>query len=79
MKELMKELLTYKEAKKITLAETSEGLHFKGQFLLKEHYNILGKKVKIIDKAFNYVYLVEYNNKEYFISEDLFINKSETN
>lgn len=67
----MKELITYKEALEIALAETSEGLHFKGQFLPKENYFLLGKEVEIIDLAFNYVYWIRYKNKEYFISEEL--------
>lgn len=67
----MKQLITYKESKKISLAETSEGLHFKGQFLPKKNYFLLGKEVEIIDLAFNYVYLIRYKNQEYFISEEL--------
>ena len=71
----MKELITYKEALEISLAETSEGLHFKGQFLPKENYFLLGKEVEIIDLAFNYVYWIRYKNKECFISEELISNK----
>jgi hypothetical protein len=67
-------ILNKKEAEKKALAITSEGMHFKGQYLPKESFNILGKKVKIICKAYSYVILVEYKNQEFFISEDL-INK----
>lgn len=72
----MKKLITYKEALKITLAKTNEGLHFKGQFLTKENYFLLGKEVEIINLAFNYVYWIRYKNKEYFISEELISNKN---
>ena len=64
-------LITNQEAEKKALAITSEGIHFKGQYLPKESFNILGKEVKFISKAFEYVSLVEYENKQYFISDDL--------
>ena len=64
-------LITNQEAEKKALAITSEGMHFKGQYLPKESFNILGKEVKFISKAFEYVSLVEYENKQYFISDDL--------
>lgn len=64
-------LITNQEAEKKALAITSEGMHFKGQFLPKESFNLLGKEVKFISKAFEYVSLVEYENKQYFISDDL--------
>lgn len=70
----MKELISYKEALKTALVVTNEGMHFKGQFLPKHCYNILGKKVKVIELAFRFVYWIEYKNEMYFISEDLFIN-----
>lgn len=66
-------LISKKEAEEKALAITSEGMHFKGQFLPIESYNILGKQVKIIEKAFNYVYWIEYKNERYFISEELFL------
>lgn len=68
-------LITKREAYRKALATTNEGLHFKGQFLPKENFEILGKKVDFIEKAFNYVLLVRYNNKEYFISENLIKTK----
>ena len=64
-------LITKKEADKKALAITSEGMHFKGQYLPTENFEILGKKVDLIEKAFNYVLWVKYKNKEYFISQDL--------
>ena len=64
-------LITNQEAEKKALAITSEGMHFKGQYLPKESFNILGKEVKFISKAFEYVSLIEYENKQYFISDDL--------
>ena len=64
-------LITKKEADEKALAITSDGMHFKGQFLPKESFNLLGKEVKFISKAFEYVSLVEYENKQYFISDDL--------
>lgn len=67
-------LISKKEAEEKALAITSEGMHFKGQFLPKHCYNILGKKVKVIELAFKFVYWIEYENEEYFISEDLFNN-----
>lgn len=67
-------LISKKEAEEKALAITSEGMHFKGQFLPKHCYNILGKKVKVIELAFRFVYWIEYENEEYFISEDLFNN-----
>lgn len=68
-------IITKNEAEKNALAITNEGMHFKGQYLPKENFEILGKKVEFIEKAFNYVLLVKYNNKEYFISEDLIQDK----
>lgn len=70
-------LITKEDAEKKALAITSEGMHFKGQFLPKESFEILGKEVVFLEKAFNYVLLVKYNNKEYFISENLIKNKNE--
>lgn len=64
-------LITYNEALNISLAKTSEGMFFKGQYLPKRCYNILGKEVELISKVFRYVYLIEFENEEYFISEDL--------
>ena len=64
-------ILSKKEAEKKALAVTIEGMHFKGQYLPKESFNILGKKVKFICKAFNYAIVVEYKKEEFFISEDL--------
>ena len=64
-------ILSKKEAEQKALAITSEGMHFKGQYLPKESFNILGKKVKFMCKAFNYVIVVQYKNEEFFISEDL--------
>ena len=69
-------IITKKEAEKKALAITSEGMHFKGQHLPKESYKILGKKVELIEKAFNYVLLIKFNNEEYFISEDLCSEKT---
>ena len=68
-------IITKEEAELKALAITSEGMHFKGQYLPKESFNILGKKVEFIDKAFNYVILVRYQELDYFISEDLRKNK----
>lgn len=67
----MKELINYKEALKNALVVTNEGMHFKGQYLPKENYFLLGKKVKVIELAFRFVYWIEYENERYFISEDL--------
>lgn len=64
-------LITNQEAEKKALAITNDGMHFKGQYLPKESFNLLGKEVKFISKAFECVSLVEYENKEYFISDDL--------
>jgi len=64
-------IITKKEAEKKALAITSEGMHFKGQHLPKESYKIFGKKVEFIEKAFNYVLLIRFENKDFFISEDL--------
>jgi len=64
-------ILSKKEAEQKALVITSEGMHFKGQYLPKESFNILGKKVEFICKAFNYAILVKYKNEEYFISEYL--------
>ncbi|MEG0696585.1 MAG: hypothetical protein RR447_05560 [Algoriella sp.] len=47
-------------------------MHFKGQFLPKENYLILGKSVKVVEKAFNHVHVIEFNQNKYFISEELF-------
>lgn len=70
----MKHLISYEEALKNALVVTNEGMHFKGQFLPKNCYNILGKKVKVIKLAFRFVYWIENKNERYFISEDLFKN-----
>lgn len=67
-------IITKQEAEKKALAITSEGMHFKGQFLPKESYNIFNKEIKVLDLAFKYVYCIEYENERYFISEDLFKN-----
>lgn len=64
-------IINKKEAEKKALAITNEGMHFKGQFLPKESFEILGKEVEFLEKAFNYVSLVKYKNKEYFISNIL--------
>lgn len=64
-------IITKEEAKIRSLAITSEGMHFKGQFLPKESFKILGKKVEFIEKSFSNVVLVKHNNKEYFISDIL--------
>lgn len=68
----MKELISYKEALKTALVVTNEGMHFKGQYLSKENYSILGNKVKVIELAFRFVYWIEFKGERYFISEDLF-------
>lgn len=70
-------LITKREAYKKALAITSEGMHFKGQFLPKENFEILGKEVDFIEKVFNYVLFVKYNDKEYFISEILIKDNNE--
>ena len=67
----MYHLITYKEALNISLAKTSEGMFFKGQYLPKRCYNILGEEVELITKAFRNVYLIKFENEDYFISEDL--------
>lgn len=67
-------IVSKKEAEKKSLAITSEGMHFKGQYLPIESYNLFSKKVEILDLVFKYVYLVKYKDKEYFISEELFVD-----
>ena len=67
-------LISKEEAEQKALVVTNEGMHFKGQHLPKHCYNILGKKVKVIELAFRFVYWIEYENERYFISEDLFKN-----
>lgn len=64
-------IINKEEAEKKSLAITSEGMHFKGQYISKKNYFLFGKKVNVLGKAFNYVYRIEYNGYEYFISEDL--------
>ena len=64
-------IITKKEAEIKSLAITSEGMHFKGQYLPKESFEILGEKVELLQEAFNYVLVVRYKNKKYFISKDL--------
>jgi len=69
-------LINKKYATKKSLAVTSEGMHFKGQFLPKESYIILGKKIEFLGEAFNYVSHIKYNNVEYFISNELWEEKN---
>jgi len=64
-------IITKEEAELKSLAITSEGMHFNGQYLPKESFKILGKKVEFIEKAFDCVLLVRYENKKYVISETL--------
>lgn len=64
-------ILNKEEAEKKALAITNEGLHFKGQYLPKESFEILGKKVDFIDNAFPLCILISYEGKRYFISEEL--------
>ena len=70
-------IVSKKEAEKKALAITSEGMHFKGQYLPIENYKLFGKEVKMLDLAFKYVYWIEFNSKEYFISEYLILNKKD--
>lgn len=67
-------LISKKEAEQKALALTSEGMHFKGQYLPKENYKLFNKEVKVLDLAFKNVYWIEFESKEYFISEELFVD-----
>lgn len=67
-------IISKQEAEIKALVVTSEGMHFKGQYLPKENYKLFNKEVKVLDLAFKHVYWIEFESKEYFISEDLFVN-----